>query len=409
MSLQYEVAHTNFKNFIRSFLLNKKHKFNKQTFFLIHNMDGKNSIEDLKRKFKARFLIELTDESLKRLIRKLKKLNLILRNKNGYPLTSFSRYYISKLKKRYKAIFKKKKIRDAIFDGLMYKANPRGLTADLKKCFASVNEKKLCHILRKINILKGVIVPHSNMELSGTCAAWAYKAIELMGLPDIVILLVPNHATQLRKYPFAVCKKSFRMPFGIVQVDKSFISRLAKGCVFNIFQEDLAYAYEHAIEIQLPFLHFIYNSTHKYLSIVPIICNLSYFRRYKKYSGKLVRQFLHTLRSCIAGSRERVLVIASGDLHHQRGLKISADFHEKNQKIIQAMENAKKKSLHILKKEGIYTCCQDPFLTFLEVLKPKQGFLLDYSWSGRKNPLQKSKRKIQYDWIGQIGFASMVF
>lgn len=404
------VSSANFKKFVRFFLLREQFYFSEQSFFLIGNMDGKTPNEDLKRKFKERYSIELADKDLMSLIRNLKKNKLLLGINKDNLLSSFSSCYRSELTKKYKSLFKKMKTRNAIFDGSMYEADPRDLNKDLKTCFASVDEKKMRYLLRYINILKGVIVPHSNMEQSGTCAAWAYRAIELKGLPDLIILLVPNHAFMSQEFPFSVCAKSFRTPLGVVKADKYFIDGLARECKFDIFQGDFFHAYEHAIEVQLPFLQFIYNSARKHFSIVPIMCDLSYLQTHNKCSEKLAHQFLNSLRNCLTRSKKRALVIASGDLHHQNGLKISADFHEKNQKIIQAMERSEKKVLPQLSTEGIYTCCRHPFFAFLELLKPKQGFLLDYSWSGRENYLLKVKgQKKQYAWPGRIGFASMVF
>jgi len=174
------------------FLIRFRTQFNEQVSFLVLNMNGKNSIEDLKRKFKEKFFIELTDEHLSNFIRTLKDLNLMKKRTNfAYPETALSFMFRSDVREQLISFFKKKKVVPALFQGNMYKSNSRDLIADLRKCFASVDEKKIEFILKKINTLKGVVVPHSNMELSGVCAAWAYKAIELAGLPDILVLLVP--------------------------------------------------------------------------------------------------------------------------------------------------------------------------------------------------------------------------
>jgi len=395
----------NFKDFIYL----DKFRYNEQAFFLINNMDGRTSSDDLKLKFKKFFSIPLSDKIFLRLLRKLEKSKLLLVKKGGYLLSKISKSYLIELVKKYEQIFKKIKIKNSIFDGVMYKSEPRGLKRDIERCFASVKEKKLRNILRKIKILKGIVVPHSNIELSGTCAAWAYRAVELMGLPDVIILLVPNHTFRLRKYPFSVCVKSFRTPFGVVRTAESFINKLAEECEFDIFQNELAHLYEHAIEIQLPFLQFIYRSTQKKLLIVPIICNLSGITEFHKRPGRLWYHFLNALRSCIMRSRESVLIIASGDLYHQKGSRISECFHEKNKKIIKAMEKADKSIIAGLYVERSNICCIDPFVSFLELLRPKRGLLLDYSWSGKQNLVQKLSGKKKYVWSGQIGFASMVF
>jgi len=399
-----------FKNLIRLLFLYQDYNFSYQVFFLLRFMDGKTSDEDLKCKFKERFSIELTDNDFTRLIHTLRKHRLVVKKNNNYLLSKLSYLFQVQLFRKCSSLFKKAKINDAMFNGVLYGARPKDLKRELRLCFNSVNKKKLCRILGKINTLKGVIVPHSNIELSGSCAAWAYKAIEIMGLPDLVILLVPNHALPLESSPFSVCAKPLRSPLGVVKTDRYFINRLARECKFDIFQEEFVHIYEHAIGIQLPFLQFIYNSAHKHLLIVPVVCHLPYFRKHDKHLERPVHQFLNSLRNCIIRSRKRILVIASGDLHHQERWRASADFHKKNQKIIQLMSKADKRLFYkyALKSKDTHACCKDPFLAFLELLEPKQGLLLDYSWPSKRNALEKIKRKKQYHSL-QIGFASMVF
>jgi len=101
---------------------------------------------------------------------------------------------------------------------------------------------------RKNNALLGVISPHAGYQYSGPAAAWSYKAIAEATLPDVYIILAPNHHSATS----GISIDSWRTPLGILRSDQNLGRGIAsKG---NIAIREDIHLLEHSIEVQLPFL-----------------------------------------------------------------------------------------------------------------------------------------------------------
>lgn len=99
---------------------------------------------------------------------------------------------------------------------------------------------------------KAVIVPHAGYIYSGPIAATAYAA--LAPLRDIVrrvVLLGPVHRVPVRGLALPGAT-AFSTPMGTVQIDQEAISLLTG--LGQIVESAPAHAWEHSLEVQLPFL-----------------------------------------------------------------------------------------------------------------------------------------------------------
>jgi len=110
----------------------------------------------------------------------------------------------------------------------------------------------------------GAVVPHAGLVYSGPIAGYTYHNIAKDGTPETFIIIGVNH----RGYPGfnTMLDGIWKMPLGDVEVD----SELAKAITKNSEYIDInpeAHDQEHSIEVQLPFLQYIYNGKFK---IVPI-------------------------------------------------------------------------------------------------------------------------------------------
>jgi len=110
----------------------------------------------------------------------------------------------------------------------------------------------------------GGVVPHAGLVYSGPVAAHAYYRLADDGRPETFVILGVSHGGNPG---FATMFDAvWRMPMGDVNVD----SELAKAIVRNSEFVDInpaAHEGEHSIEIQLPFLQYVYDGEFK---IVPI-------------------------------------------------------------------------------------------------------------------------------------------
>lgn len=145
-----------------------------------------------------------------------------------------------------------------------------------------------------------LIVPHAGYAYSGQVAAYAYA--ELVGQEyDAVILMGPNHSVRgfygIAVYPGG----AFETPLGLVPVEQELAQAILEaGPGFS--DDPGLHAYEHALEVQLPFLQRILPDT----PIVPIIIGWP--------SPENCRALAEALVQSLEG--RNVLLIASSDLSH---------------------------------------------------------------------------------------------
>lgn len=110
-----------------------------------------------------------------------------------------------------------------------------------------------------------LIAPHAGYQYSGPVAATAYAALgRWAGDIARVVVLAPSH-----RVPFngiaASSADVFATPLGELAVDTDAVTELAKDPAVHTF--DAAFAQEHALEVQLPFLQTVLGR----FSLVPLV------------------------------------------------------------------------------------------------------------------------------------------
>jgi AmmeMemoRadiSam system protein B len=144
---------------------------------------------------------------------------------------------------------------------------------------------------------KAVIVPHAGYVYSGAVAAPAYLALSAgSDVIHRVVLLGPSH-----RVPFeglAVPEhESFETPLGRVRIDET--SRRDLLSARLVQARDDAHRWEHALEVQLPFLQEVLES----FSILPIVI------------GHVSSERVAAVLERVWGGDETVIVVSS-DLSH---------------------------------------------------------------------------------------------
>ena len=146
----------------------------------------------------------------------------------------------------------------------------------------------------------GAIVPHAGYSFSGPCAAWIYKAIAESKKPDFFIILGANHHTQEN----VLTQETFDTPFGYVRVEQEFCRKLLeKG---HIKADDEAHQKEHSIEVQIPFLQFIYGDHPEKVKIIPILVG----------SETNIKELGVDIKEVLMESGKTAIIIASSDFTH---------------------------------------------------------------------------------------------
>ena len=159
-------------------------------------------------------------------------------------------------------------IRRPTVAGQFYEGDAEALRAQIKNCFLhDLGPKKLPNVNLHIhprNIV-GMICPHAGYMYSGPVAASAFYELALDGKPDTVVLMGPNH-TGYGSALSLMNEGVWRTPLGDVEIDAEMANEIIHET--NLIDVDeLAHRHEHSIEVQLPFLQFLYGNTFK---IVPI-------------------------------------------------------------------------------------------------------------------------------------------
>lgn len=99
--------------------------------------------------------------------------------------------------------------------------------------------------------IKGAMAPHAGIMISGPNAANAYRRILEDGLPEVYVIIGPDHHGMLPFNTFS--SESFLTPLGECRVHEGVASCLSK----LLPDVPEAQAHEHAVEVQLPFIQTI--------------------------------------------------------------------------------------------------------------------------------------------------------
>jgi len=150
------------------------------------------------------------------------------------------------------------------------------------------------------------VAPHAGYVFSGYTASRTYRAIFEDGLPETFVILGPNHTglgSPIAVYP----EGEWLTPLGSVEMDSGMAKAIAKLSGIADLDET-AHAYEHSIEVQVPFIQYLAGKAGKEVKIVPIVLGIQ-DEEVSRTLGKAIFEASKEL------GRD-VVVIASTDFTH---------------------------------------------------------------------------------------------
>jgi AmmeMemoRadiSam system protein B len=181
-------------------------------------------------------------------------------------------------------------VREPAVAGKFYSANPDVLRSDLSSYLSPAHERVFA---------TGCIAPHAGYMYSGRVAGAVFSSIQI---PSTCIITCPNHTG--RGHPLAVMAEGkWRTPLGEVAIDRDLAARILKSCPV-VADDSSAHRFEHAIEVELPFLQTLCPA----LQIVPITVGTSGLH--------LLEELGRALAEVVRSSPGDVLIIASSDMNH---------------------------------------------------------------------------------------------
>jgi len=111
----------------------------------------------------------------------------------------------------------------------------------------------------------GGLVPHAGWVYSGLAAAHVYRALQEGPAPETVILFGAVHSWGVPG-PSLAATGTWQTPLGALTVDEELAARLLQDGAGVVVDRPAAHAQEHAIEVQLPFVKYLFPS----VRILPI-------------------------------------------------------------------------------------------------------------------------------------------
>jgi hypothetical protein len=229
----------------------------------------------------------------------------------------------------------------------------------------------------------GAVVPHAGLTYSGPIAAHTYYELGKDGTPETFVIVGVNH----RGYPgFNIMLEGvWRMPMGDVEVDSDLAKEIARNSGFMDINPD-AHDEEHSIEVQLPFLQYVYGGNFK---IVPITVGYGDYEMCKDVGNAIAK--------AVKNKQKDVVVIGSTDFIHygpnygyapvgmkpfEKALKWMNDADKSIIDTILALDA--EKLVNLVQEKGYTMCGSLPVATMMVATKElcaKEARLLKYGTS----------------------------
>jgi AmmeMemoRadiSam system protein B len=279
------------------------------------------------------------------------------------------------------------KIRRPTQAGAFYEGDAEALKTQIENCFLQEFGPKKRPKVNKDGPREviGLVCPHAGYMFSGAVAANAYYELASDGKPDTVVILGPNHTG--RGSALAVVNEGFwRTPLGDVEIDGETANQIVREMrIADV--DDLAHRFEHSIEVQLPFLQYLYGSEFKFVPICFQMQDLS-------SAVEVGRALVEVL------ANKNAVVIASSDMTHYEP---QGNANAKDMAALKAVEAMDEKRFYsIIEAQNVTACGYGPIaavITAAKGLGAKEAKLLCYKTSGDTTG----------DYSSVVGYAAVCF
>lgn len=266
-------------------------------------------------------------------------------------------------------------VRKPVVAGLFYSHDASLLTKEIEGCFLHpIGPGGLPQFrdgAERSSI--GYISPHAGYAYSGPVAAHVYYYLAMESPPETIVIIGTNH-TGLGEDVSLAPWKQWETPLGKLDVDVEARDYLIKNA--SLIKPDyLAHIEEHSVEVQLPFIQYIYLRKERKPRILPIVV----MDHRPKTMAKMSKEIIEAMEAL---GRD-FLVIASTDLNHY-------DSHEvtlmKDEKVISAILSLDGERLFwAVFKEGVSMCGPGGVIALIEMAKQLSGktpVILKHATSG---------------------------
>jgi MEMO1 family protein len=229
----------------------------------------------------------------------------------------------------------------------------------------------------------GIVVPHAGYIYSGKVAGSVFAKVQL---PARTIILCPNH-TGLGAPLSIMSSGAWRTPLGEIEIDSEMCEALMSA--YPLLEDDFkAHEFEHALEVQLPFLQRILGDGIRFVPITVGVANFEYL----KALGEAIAGVIRALEPI-------TLIIASSDMNHYESDAIT---RIKDAKAIDQVLKRDAKGLYdTVRRERISMCGYGPTTSMIiaaNLLGATKAEIVNYATSGDASG--------DYDRV--VGYAGMI-
>jgi len=278
------------------------------------------------------------------------------------------------------------KVRRPCQAGAFYSGTKSSLTKQVENCFLhKFGPGKLPQVNRSANrSILALVCPHAGYMYSGAVAANSYFALAADGVPHTCVILGPNH-TGMGSGVSIMIEGAWETPLGVSSIDIETARKIQKETEIIDIDES-AHRLEHSIEVQLPFLQYVYGVDVKFVPICMMMQDLT-----------TSREVGEALSSTLAGLN--AVVIASSDMTHYES---QAAASKKDRLAIESILSLDEESLQrVVESASISMCGYGPVtaaITAVKLLGARNASLLSYRTSG----------DVTGDTSAVVGYASIL-
>jgi len=267
------------------------------------------------------------------------------------------------------------KIRRPAVAGMFYHGTAAGLKSQVEGCFqGGLGPGKVPDVSPKpLEGLPGLVVPHAGLMYSGYAAAHSYAELATHGRPDLAIIIGPNH-TGYGDPVATMAEGIWQTPLGEVEIDSDAARQLMKRCPL-VADNSLAHHSEHSLEVQLPFLQYLYGNQ---FGLLPIVLGVSPM---EEEAWPVAQELGAALADLMSGCK--AVLLASTDFTHYESKESAAAKDRHALRAIQDLDP--QKLLSAVRQHNITMCGALPTATTLvacKTLGARSARLLTYYCSG---------------------------
>ncbi len=270
-------------------------------------------------------------------------------------------------------------IREPVVAGAFYPKSATVLQGAVSRLFGEpveVTESPLASAV-------GLIVPHAGYVYSGPTAAVGYRWLATLGRPAWALILGANHTGMGR--PVSLAREgTWRTPLGEAPIAAELADRLIEK---GLEVAEVAFLREHSIEVQLPFLQFLFGESFPFVPACVMTPTLSELMR----AGEAIADVMRD---------QPGVVITSSDFTHYEPHDVAK---ERDQKAIERILALDVEGFYRSLAEERLSICGGGAIAILMTIARTLGWdktcLLTYATSG----------DISGDRSAVVGYAAICF